>query len=49
MHTLNHSFPPQERGADKFKALQLIRPKSYNLRANLVDFGGTAQKERLVI
>ena len=27
-----------------FKALQHIRAKSYKLRANLVDFGGTAQK-----
>ena len=35
-------------GADKFKALQHIREKSYNLCANLVDFGGTAQKEQLV-
>ena len=31
-----------------FKALQHINAKSYNLRANLVDFGGTAQKEQLV-
>ena len=35
-------------GADKFKVLQHIRAKSYKLRANLVDFGGTAQKEQLV-
>ena len=35
-------------GADMFKALQHIRAKSYKLRANLVDFGGTAQKEQLV-
>ena len=31
-----------------FKALQHMRAKSYKLRANLVDFGGTAQKEQLV-
>ena len=31
-----------------FKALQHIKEKSYKLRANLVDFGGTAQKEQLV-
>ena len=30
------------------KALQHIRAKSYKLRTNLVDFGGTAQKEQLV-
>ena len=47
MNTSNHSFPPQE-GVDKFKALQHIRAKSYKLSANLVDFGGTAQKEQLV-
>ena len=27
-----------------FKALQHIRVKSYKLRTNLVDFGGTAKK-----
>ena len=47
MNTLNHSFPPQG-GADKFKALQHIRAKSYKLRGNLVDFGRIAQKEQLV-
>ena len=47
MNTLNHSFPPQG-GADKFKALQHIRAKSYKLHTNLVDFGGTAQKEQVV-
>ena len=31
-----------------FKALQHIKVKSYQLRTNLVDFGGTAQKEQLV-
>ena len=31
-----------------FKALQHIKDKSYKLRMNLVDFGGTAQKEQLV-
>ena len=31
-----------------FKALQQIKVKSYKLRANLVDFGGTTQKEQLV-
>ena len=31
-----------------FKALRHIKAKSYKLRANLVDFGGTAQKEQLV-
>ena len=31
-----------------FKALQHIKAKSYKLRMNLVDFGGTAQKEQLV-
>ena len=31
-----------------FKVLQRIKEKSYKLRANLVDFGGTAQKEQLV-
>ena len=31
-----------------FKALQHIKAKSYKLRANLVDLGGTAQKEQLV-
>ena len=30
------------------KALQHIKVKSYKLRTNLVDFGGTAQKEQLV-
>ena len=41
-------FHHKKGGADKFKALQHIRAKSYKLRANLVDFGGTAQKEQLV-
>ena len=31
-----------------FKALQHIKAKTYKLRVNLVDFGGTAQKEQLV-
>ena len=31
-----------------FKALQHIKAKSYKLCVNLVDFGGTAQKEQLV-
>ena len=31
-----------------FKALQHIKAKSYKLHTNLVDFGGTAQKEQLV-
>ena len=31
-----------------FKSLQHIRAKSYKIRADLVDFGGTAQKEQLV-
>ena len=31
-----------------FKALEHIKEKSYKLRVNLVDFGGTAQKEQLV-
>ena len=31
-----------------FKVLQHIKAKSYKLRTNLVDFGGTAQKEQLV-
>ena len=31
-----------------FKALQHIKAKSYELHTNLVDFGGTAQKEQLV-
>ena len=31
-----------------FKVLQHIKVKSYNLHTNLVDFGGTAQKEQLV-
>ena len=35
-------------GADMFKALQHIKAKSYKLRAKLVDFSGTAQKEQLV-
>ena len=31
-----------------FKVLQHIKAKSYKLRANLVDFGGTAQKDQQV-
>ena len=31
-----------------FKVLQHIKEKSYKLRVNLVDFGGTAQKEQFV-
>ena len=31
-----------------FKALQHIKAKSYKVRANLVNFGGTAQKEQLI-
>lgn len=31
-----------------FKAVQHIMTKSYKPRVNLVDFGGTAQKEQLV-
>ena len=31
-----------------FKSLQHIKAKSYKLRTNLVDFGGTTQKEQLV-
>ena len=38
-------FHHKKGGSDKFKALQHIRAKSYKLRSNLVDFGGTAQKE----
>ena len=41
-------FHHKKEGSDKFKTLQHIRVKSYKLRANLVDFGGTAQKEELV-
>ena len=41
-------FHHKKGGADKFKALQHIMAKSYQLRANLVDFGGTAQIEQLV-
>ena len=47
IHRIIH-FHHKKGGADKFKALQHIRAKSYKLRANLVDFGGTAQKEQLV-
>ena len=47
IHRIIH-FHYKKGGADKFKALQHIRAKSYKLRANLVDFGGTAQKEQLV-
>ena len=47
IHRIIH-FHHKKGGADKFKALQHIRVKSYKLRANLVDFGGTAQKEQLV-
>ena len=45
MNTSNHSFPPQER---RCRYVQGVATKSYKLRANLVDFGGTAQKEQLV-
>ena len=38
-------FHHKKGGADMFKALQHIKAKSYKLHANLVDFGGTAQKE----
>ena len=31
-----------------FKALQHIKAKAYKLRVNLVDFGGTTQKEHVV-
>ena len=41
-------FHHKKGGADKFKALQHVRAKSYKLRTNLVDFGGTVQKEQLV-
>ena len=41
-------FHHKKGGADMFKALQHIKAKSYKLRMNLVDFGGTAQKEQLV-
>ena len=41
-------FHHKKGGADMFKALQHIKTKSYKLRTNLVDFGGTAQKEQLV-
>ena len=41
-------FHHKKGGVDKCKALQHIRAKSYKLRANFVDFGGTAQKEQLV-
>ena len=41
-------FQHKKGGADMFNALQHIKAKSYKLRANLVDFGGTAQKEQLV-
>ena len=47
LHRIIH-FHHKKGGADKFKALQHIKAKSYKLRANLVDFGGTAQKEQLV-
>ena len=47
IHWIIH-FHHKKGGADKFKALQHIRAKSYKLRANLVDFGGTAQKGQLV-
>ena len=47
IHQIIH-FHHKKGGADKFKALQHIRAKSYKLRTNLVDFGGTAQKEQLV-
>ena len=41
-------FHHKKGGADMFKALQHINAKSYKLCMNLVDFGGTAQKEQLV-
>ena len=41
-------FHHKKGGADIFKALQHIKAKSYKLYTNLVDFGGTAQKEQLV-
>ena len=41
-------FHHKEGGADKFNVLQHIRAKSYKLRANLVDFGGTAQKGQFI-
>ena len=41
-------FHHKKGGVHMFKALQNIRAKSYKLRTNLVDFGGTAQKEQLV-
>ena len=41
-------FHHKKGGADMYKALQHIKAKSYKLRTNLVDFGGTAQKEQLV-
>ena len=48
MNTSNHSFHHKKGGADMFKALQHIKAKSYKLRTNLIDFGGTTQKEHLV-
>ena len=44
IHWIIH-FHHKKGGADMFKALQHIKVKSYKLRTNLVDFGGTAQKE----
>ena len=41
-------FHHNKGGADMFNALQQIKAKSYKLCANLVDFGGTAQKGQLV-
>jgi hypothetical protein len=46
--TSSHKISYKKGGADMFKALQHIKVKSYKLRAYLVDFGGTAQKEQLV-
>ena len=46
--TSSHKISYKKGGADMFKALQHIKAKSYNLRANFVDFCGTTQKEQLV-
>ena len=46
--TSSHKISYKKGGADMFKELQHIKVKSYKLCANLVDFGGTAQKEQLV-
>ena len=46
--TIGLKFTTQSTKASEERELQHIRAKSYKLRVNLVDFGGTTQKEQLV-